>query len=74
MIWLVLLCAVLAALVVLAADDARWDHRRLPPVTQRRPQAPSPPQASPSGPWHPGFHLQRGRRVRAARARRRQQP
>ncbi|AVV46430.1 hypothetical protein C6376_39135 [Streptomyces sp. P3] len=71
--WLVLLCAVLAALVALAADDTRWGHRRLPPVTQRRPQAPSLPQAGP-GPWHPGLHLQRGRRVRAARARRRQQP
>ncbi|MEV6614238.1 hypothetical protein AB0N31_10520 [Streptomyces sp. NPDC051051] len=68
MIWLIVLAAVLAAFVVLAADDTRWRRRRLPPVTQRPPRVPYLPETT-TGPWHAQFHLTRGRRVRQARAR-----
>ncbi|MDX2681072.1 hypothetical protein [Streptomyces soliscabiei] len=69
MIWLLLVLAVvLVAAVVLGVDDTRFRRRRPPRVTQRPARVPYLPDTS-TGPWHPGFHLVRGRRVRAARAR-----
>lgn len=60
----------LVVLVVLAVDDTRWCHRPRPRVRQRPPRVPYLPDTT-SGPWEPAFHLNRGRRARAARARHR---
>ncbi|WP_330348134.1 hypothetical protein [Streptomyces sp. NBC_00582] len=69
MIWLfVTVAVVLAVLVALGVDDTRWRRRALPRVRQRPPRVPYLPETA-SGPWQPEFHLNRGRRVRAARAR-----
>lgn len=68
--WLLVLLAVLLVVAVaLGVDDTRFGRRRRPRVTQRPPRVPYLPETR-TGPWHPEFLLARGRRVRAAHARR----
>jgi hypothetical protein len=69
-IWLLAALAVLLAVAVaLGIDDTRFRRRRPPRVTQHPARVPYLPETRASGPWHPQFHLIRGRRERAARAR-----
>lgn len=72
--WLILLLAVvLAVLLVLGADDTRWDRDAPPRAVQdpAPPRVPYLPETRPVPLWHPEFCLERGRRVRRARAWRR---
>ncbi|XUL91028.1 hypothetical protein ACQ86D_34005 [Streptomyces galilaeus] len=70
--WLVIVAlAVLAMWVTASLINAVGDRRPRARIVQPpRPPLPSFSQPSARVPWHPEFHLARGRRVRAARCRR----
>lgn len=65
---LAVMAVLLAVFVALGVDDTRWSRRPRARITQRPPRVPYLPDTQ-AGPWHPEFHLNRGRRTRAARAR-----